>query len=59
MGAALAEKKQRILVVLSVNLGADITIYDVLLNPYSYPIDQVIITDLGNVCDLVPANIDL
>jgi len=71
LGAALAEKKIRVLLVdldpqgnLSVNLGVDIdnlerTIYDVLLNPKSSQIDQVIITDLPNNCDLCPANIDL
>jgi len=71
LGAALAEKKQKVLEVdldpqgnLSVNLGVDIdnlehTIYDVLLNPNSSQIDQVIITGLKNDCDLIPANIDL
>lgn len=49
---------------LSINLGVKIselsqTIYDVLLNPESIPINQVIITNLSNNCDLIPANIDL
>ena len=71
LGAALAENEQRILEVdldpqgnLSVNLGVDIdnlehTIYDVLLNPESYPLDRVIISDLSNDMNLIPANIDL
>jgi len=71
LGAALAENNQRILLVdldpqghLSINLGVDIdnlerTIYDVLLNPKSSQIDQVIISELSNDCDLIPANIDL
>ena len=71
LGAALAENEKMILLVdldpqgnLSVNLGVDIdnlesTIYDVLLNPESYPLENVVITDLSLLCDLVPANIDL
>ena len=71
LGAALAEKEKRVLLVdldpqgnLSVNLGVDIdnlesTIYDVLLNPESYPLDGVIISDLSNDMNLIPANIDL
>ena len=59
LGAALAENEQRILLVdldpqgnLSVNLGVDIdllsrTIYDVLLNPESIPISQIIISKLS------------
>ena len=70
LGAALAENHFSILEVdldpqgnLSVNLGVDIdnlehTIYDVLLNPESYPLHQVIRTVRQNL-DLAPANIDL
>ena len=71
LGAAIAEKDFSILEVdldpqgnLSINLGVKIdelsqTIYDVLLNPESYPLSQVIITDLSFDMDLAPANIDL
>jgi len=87
LGAALAENDFSILEVdldpqgnLSINLGVEInelsqTIYDVLLNPESIPIEQVIIkvvsrqgkpfllesqpTDLSFDMDLAPANIDL
>ena len=71
LGAALAEKDFSILLVdldpqanLSMNLGVETenlenTIYDVLLNPESYPLDRVIISDLSNNIDLLPANIDL
>ena len=71
LGAAIAEKDFSILEVdldpqgnLSINLGVSIdelsqTIYDVLLNPESYPLSQVIITDLSFDMDLAPANIDL
>jgi len=49
---------------LSINLGVEMdelsqTIYDVLLNPESIPLSQVIITDLSFDMDLAPANIDL
>jgi len=66
-----AEKDLSILLVdldpqgnLSINLGVEInelsqTIYDVLLNPESIPIEQVIITDLSFDISLAPANIDL
>jgi len=68
--AALAENDFSILEVdldpqgnLSINLGVEMdelsqTIYDVLLNPESYPLHQVIRTVRQNL-DLVPANIDL
>ena len=71
LGAALAFNDFSILEVdldpqgnLSINLGVKIdelsqTIYDVLLNPESIPIEQVIITDLSFDMDLAPANIDL
>lgn len=71
LGAALAENHFSILQVdldpqgnLSINLGVKIdelsqTIYDVLLNPESIPIEQVIITDLSFDISLAPANIDL
>jgi len=70
LGAALAFKDFSILEVdldpqgnLSINLGVEInelsqTIYDVLLNPESYPLHQVIRTVRQNL-DLAPANIDL
>lgn len=70
LGAALAFNDFSILEVdldpqgnLSINLGVEIdelsqTIYDVLLNPESYPLHQVIRTVRQNL-DLVPANIDL
>ena len=71
LGAALAFNDFSILEVdldpqgnLSINLGVEIdelekTIYDVLLNPESIPLSQVIITDLSFDMDLAPANIDL
>jgi len=71
LGAALAENDFSILEVdldpqgnLSINLGVSIdelsqTIYDVLLNPESRKIEQVIITDLSFDMNLAPANIDL
>lgn len=71
LGAALAENDFSILEVdldpqgnLSINLGVEMdelsqTIYDVLLNPESIPLSQVIITDLSFDMDLAPANIDL
>jgi len=80
LGAALAEKDFSILEVdldpqgnLSINLGVDIdnlehTIYDVLLNPESYPLQKVTRTAKSNArlrlsvrqnLDLAPANIDL
>ena len=71
LGAALAENHFSILEVdldpqgnLSINLGVSIdelsqTIYDVLLNPESIPLSQVIISGLSNDMDMVPANIDL
>jgi len=70
LGAALAENDFSILEVdldpqgnLSINLGVSIdelsqTIYDVLLNPESYPLQKVIRTVRQNL-DLAPANIDL
>jgi chromosome partitioning protein len=70
LGAALAENDFSILEVdldpqgnLSVNLGVDIdnlehTIYDVLLNPESFPLQKVTRTVRQNL-DLAPANIDL
>jgi len=70
LGAALAENDFSILEVdldpqgnLSINLGVEMdelsqTIYDVLLNPESYPLHQVIRTVRQNL-DLVPANIAL
>ena len=70
LGAALAENDFSILEVdldpqgnLSINLGVEMdelsqTIYDVLLNPESYPLHQVIRTVRQNL-DLAPANIDL
>jgi chromosome partitioning protein len=70
LGAALAENHFSILEVdldpqgnLSINLGVSIdqlsrTIYDVLLNPESYPLQKVIRTVRQNL-DLAPANIDL
>ena len=71
LGAALAFNDFSILEVdldpqgnLSINLGVEMdelsqTIYDVLLNPESIPLSQVIITDLSFDMDLAPANIDL